>query len=681
VSADIIQRPDPKTTPNRDVKQPKLGDWFWVKERDYNWETKKHEECEYLKCITHIGTNYVEVTGPGGSSTRVHFDEFDKVCRAEPEADKFIETAIEGCRHELKKLMGRIKELTASLAIAPQGELAPQQETATLVLHTSTTTMKDYKKALVKAEKEQLPALFEKIKKTNERMAMWMKAPMLPMEAQVGTLDGSIDAIKQRVFNVELYAGLVEEIAEIKKGDPAPTDEKIHLMQRQHYMDEECLVDYKHGGMEFKNFHQFNKWLAKKENFERVFPFPRCAVSFRVRRNRKNRRDLNMWISIQLGKQDDYTFLYMRNGEQLFVLATELDFGAKLFPDLDRNVLSYGGVLWAKDARYGRASSIKRLITDDEREGMKEELEKQKRALTKFKREQAKLPETTDKNENGRRGHALYCAESRVDSARRALGDYEKFTPESVYFDDISEYVRARMLEHNRLVLVLQGLLDRSLVFHPHPQYKLWERDGYEAALKLVYDKSRTLAAGDKPSFKTYVEKLQESINVGSVVIGQEDAWMKREAERENNRYRSGGRRGNLDRYRPYSDPGPGLVARVSEISRDKSRVTFRWQRERQAYSRNYYSGRYISCKIIVPTAKLFNVSAYKPDDYKIFYNDPRSRAEYLDWALFLLTAEDYHAGKIELSRPGEHQSAHDLDFPAEPGEMIEDKDDDGDDD
>ena len=45
------------------------------------------------------------------------------------------------------------------------------------------------------------------------------------------------------------------------------------------------------------------------------------------------------------------------------------------------------------------------------------------------------------------------------------------------------------------------------------------------------------------------------------------------------------------------------------------------------------------SCK----TSKVFNVSAYAPGDFKQFFNDPRTRADYVRWAPFLLTAEEWH--------------------------------------
>lgn len=42
-------------------------------------------------------------------------------------------------------------------------------------------------------------------------------------------------------------------------------------------------------------------------------------------------------------------------------------------------------------------------------------------------------------------------------------------------------------------------------------------------------------------------------------------------------------------------------------------------------------------------------MSAYTPGDFHLFYDDPRTRADYLKWAPYLLAAEDFHAGKREL--------------------------------
>jgi hypothetical protein len=45
---------------------------------------------------------------------------------------------------------------------------------------------------------------------------------------------------------------------------------------------------------------------------------------------------------------------------------------------------------------------------------------------------------------------------------------------------------------------------------------------------------------------------------------------------------------------------------------------------------------------------KVLNVSAYTPGDFLQFYEDPRTRADYLQWAPLLLAAEDWHAAQAK---------------------------------
>ena len=41
-----------------------------------------------------------------------------------------------------------------------------------------------------------------------------------------------------------------------------------------------------------------------------------------------------------------------------------------------------------------------------------------------------------------------------------------------------------------------------------------------------------------------------------------------------------------------------------------------------------------------------------KPGDYKIFFSDPRTRENYIQWAPLLMAAEEYHAGHRKVDRP-----------------------------
>jgi hypothetical protein len=75
-------------------------------------------------------------------------------------------------------------------------------------------------------------------------------------------------------------------------------------------------------------------------------------------------------------------------------------------------------------------------------------------------------------------------------------------------------------------------------------------------------------------------------------------------------------------------------------------KAVFRWERDRKTF--DPYSRRRggIEVSVTVPASELLNVSAYTPGDFKQFFEDPRTRREYLKWAPLMLAAEDHLAGK-----------------------------------
>lgn len=225
--------------------------------------------------------------------------------------------------------------------------------------------------------------------------------------------------------------------------------------------------------------------------------------------------------------------------------------------------------------------------------------------------------------------------------------DYILFSPDHVMFDDIEAFVKDKIDEHNRLVVVLQGLMDRSPVFHPHPKYSLWKHDDFEAAFELIYDDSRALVSGSAPDFEAFRKKLNASLCDGCVTVGQDDVWERGEAVKECNR-RDGDWRDKSHyrpkRYRPYGNPGPGMIATVVKCAKRTRKCTYEWGRERQTYVPFENRGR-IPCSITVDPSELINIDAYRPGMFKQFFADPRTRANYLQWAPLLLTAEEYHAG------------------------------------
>jgi hypothetical protein len=618
----LVEEPGTRAeeVPADDSNDPKIGRWYWVADPEGKW----------LGCVTRVGSNFAEVSNHWDSSVRIHFDEFWSLCTYEANPDEYIDQRIAHHRAKVSALMEEVRAITSRLSITTAAALPGATETQALALRNE-QAMDGYKSALVKAKETDLPELFKNIEKASTALGSWMKAKLIPLKAEAEAMKPAIKAVEQRIFSVELYAGLCEEVVQIRKGEPAAVGEKIHLMQRRAYMDEECLARYTKGGMKFKDLAAFDRWMAKKENFERLLPFQRGIIAFRIRRREAEVEihSLRQYIEFMFDDReaDKATFLYLRNGEQLFRLKTGIEFDAKLFPDMDRQSLS--GKLWARMF----AGRVDKVITDDQLRGIIEEEDQRERE-----------DEKRAKADPGFRSFGRSYRESE---------SYVHFSPESVYYDDIARFVQKEINKHNRLVLVLQGLLDRSPVFMPHPPWSLWANDGFSQALELVYDSSRALSSGAPPDFEAYRSRLNASLKTGSITIGQEDAWLIHEGSKENDRrdrdYRNRSSDFRPKRHKPYGNPGPGCLARVSKYAPRAKTCTFEWTRTRQ--TRDYYNEKPegIRTTFTVATSQVLNVDAYTAGDFKLFFDDPRTRADYLRWAPLLLEAEEYLAGNRKL--------------------------------
>jgi hypothetical protein len=607
-----------------------LGQWYWVKGKDEEW----------LGCVTHVGSNYVKMTGVEDSSTRIHLDKFAAKCRREPHAPQVIERHVLEQKQEVRRLMAEVVALTARLGIGQTAALSAGSEGQALARLDPEQDVKRYKTDLVRAKEEDLPTLFKEIEGANAALAMWMKAETLPLKAQFGQMKGVISRIDDRIFNVELYAGLTEQVKQIADGEPATMTEKVRLMQRRHYMDEECLAQYEVGGMEFKDIGEFDAWLAKPVNRDRILPFLRCIVAFRVRRHDKLREIhsfIDFFDAVNKMQADKLTFLYIRNGDLIYRMDTQLEFGERLFPDTDHHILTAGTKLWAKV--FG--GHVDHIITDAQYQGLHEEY---RATEAKFAEEKAGHP--TKRKAWRERKLAAKEASQPFNEAEPHLwaphnpnpkDQHAPYEPNNIYYDDIQKKIAEEIQQSNRIAIIIQGLLDRSIVLHPHPPWKIWAEGGADQALELIYDSSRALVGGDPPDFEAYRKRLNASLKVGSVTVGQRSAWYTPENE--------DGRR----KKPHYRDPGPNAVARIVEFQRIKGRCGYAWYREgegRETFNKQ------IRVRFVCDADQVLNVDAYTPGDFRLFFSDSRTRANYLQWAPLLLEAEEYHAGNREVEAP-----------------------------
>lgn len=638
----IIIQEHQKTSTVENIDDIQIGQWYWVKRDNNDW----------LGCVMRIGSNYVKIHSPQQDRSchtiRVHFDEFFEVLKYEPDASKIIESKTRHYQGKVKQLLDEVKNITGKLGMSPLTAIDDKlanKETNALAVLSGQGNIKEYENSLIHAKDKLLPELFEAIKHNNIKVAKWMGAASLPLQAMIKNMDGVMANIKDRVFNVSLYAGLTEQVTQCINGEPADFTEKLHVMQRRLYMDEECLLNYQHGGMDFKSIEKYDEWLCKPVNRDRIMPFPRCMVAMKVRRLAKERESdgtlSTAFINIRLEALDELTFLYIRNGEQIYRMNCDLDFGEFIFPD--KASFDPGEEKMVKMF----CNRIDKIITkhDYEERIKKERLRKkqEKNWLKDNPYEEWKKDKKESEQSEGR--WKFVNPYNQVHHSRFEPNSWEPFNPSSVYYDDVKKILTDEIKQYNRIALIIQGLFDRSPVLHPHPPLKIWTNEGFNASVKLVYDGENALYGGEKPDFEAYRQKCNQSIDANSMLIGQELYWMKKEAEKENERESRNWRVRNKSHYElftPYGNPGPGYLVKPVKWIRNSRRAVFEWKRER--LTNIFYDNSPIRCILTVPEEYLFNVSAYRIGDYKQFFQDPRTRAEYLKWAPMLLTAEEYHA-------------------------------------
>jgi hypothetical protein len=527
-----------------DTSEPvAIGQWFW----------RRAKPERYLVCVTHVGSNFAMVETVGGRTERILLEDWERHCRKAKAPNRYIDTQVGFHKERVQELLSEVQAVTARLGLQPTEALGNSTSSTSLAVVHGVGDVQAHKLELIEAKSKTLPELFKEIEGQHAAMAMWMKASLIPMKAIAAQARQATSSIDSRIMMVELYAGLTEELTQILDGEPAPNDTRIHLFQRQHYMDEECLAQYEAGGMDFRGIGAFDKWLARPQNLNRILPFPRSIVAFQVRRKAKDygeARSLSEAIRFwEMGEADKLTFLYIRNGDTLHRLSTAVEFGENLFPDHENEELLGEGPKWIVQSSFG----FERVISEREHDAV---MLKREEENAKYKRELAAWKSESEKTRSHFEPYKPYGRDTHVPLSR-----------DSVYYDDAMRSMAESAVAHNRIAVVIQGLLDRSIALHPHPPWQLWTPEGFTGALELVFDASRGIANGEPPNFEAYFARLGESIKAGSMVIGAQELWERAEAEKENDRRRRSYRYRSDECYEKSSFPMGEALQRSTDAT------------------------------------------------------------------------------------------------------------------
>lgn len=618
----------------------KLGNWFWVKEKRFDGEM-----IEWFGCVMKIGSNFLEIHEPHTTydsyrTKRVHFSDAYKTLRYESEAASVIQQKVAHYQSQSIGLMQKIQELTMRLGVDLRPSLGHQEAgggTEIMVL-SNAISIDDHKTALIKAKEVELPNLFKELKEANASVARWMGSMVMPQTAAMEEMKSSVGVLDDRIFNVSLYAGLAEDCILCADGEPAPFGEKLRVMQRRLYMDEESLLDYRTGGMEFSSLSEYDAWLAKPNNRDRILPFPRCIVAMQVRRKtkeRENSRTIGEALA-RLGREfnDELTYLFIRNGEKIYRLATEVDFDEMIFPD------SYDASAPLMVKMF--AGKLSETITRNDYDERTKKYASDKEMCEQWYRDN---PQSAWEAKPGNEHRLYHWANPYRGFERFKPSEWAPFDPSNVYFDDCAKVFAKRAKHFNYVALIIQGLFDRSEVLHPHPKVESWKPESFAENIELIYDATRALVYGEAPDFEAYRARCNALFRDGSISSGQQIYWEIKEAEKECKRLDANWREKDTwrpKRFQPAGNPGMGNVTSVAQWNPVSKTAKFVWFRDRLRDSGRFDQSSKLETSITIPAEHLFNISAYKQGDYLQFFLDPRTRENYLKWAPLLMEAEDY---------------------------------------
>lgn len=157
----------------------------------------------------------------------------------------------------------------------------------------------------------------------------------------IAVVERKLTRIRRVLGQLELYAGVNEDVIQIQEGTPAPIDEPIQFFQEILYMDEE-VGDWQDGGLDFTRIEQFDEWLLRNNHLD-LFVSKKGVRAFRVRRNGKqggevnygNHRVYNPYLINKLDANDIKTYIIVRNGDNVYRIWADLIIYPYLFPKQD----------------------------------------------------------------------------------------------------------------------------------------------------------------------------------------------------------------------------------------------------------------------------------------------------------------------------------------------------------
>ncbi len=529
--------------PNDKVYQ--VGEWYYDAKKKKHWciyRTKSNCICLNRYSIDN-DSEYQHTT-----SKTVSYDWADKRLTPSEEIHQHFLNLMDGSRDKLKE---------KTLLLSHHAAQEHHQDGDSMLPSVTVTDPKVVKQGYIKLRDQTLPEIRREIKVEVSKIAAFASCLAMGEKFKIDAQIKKLGDLNEKILQVELYGGLDEHIQTIRKGKPAPKDAKITIYQAIRYMDEECLADYQVGGIRSYNANLFDDWLNARDNADRILPAEKCIVGIQIRRkthqdaNRRFKDFADAYGEAAQIREDQMTYLYIRNGENIYCLATQAEF--------------------------------KQLIPEE------------------------------------------------------SAFDFTAI-PKDFDYDDQLESVKSKSQTYNKIYVVLQGLIDRSTVFLPMTNFKVWQEEAMDR-LEIVRDLENAIETKERKAID-YLQEATSSIQKGSTVLAN---WKKVDRGRGYN---------YEDRTRHFRQ-----TCEVVRVSRDKKTIRLKWFDEYHYWSdwrKEQGKWKYQNLTLVHPYTQhwqdgegtAFPISFYTLGDYMEFADSPQKEC-YEDWTPYILEAEDIKRNEV----------------------------------
>lgn len=251
-----------RSRPVTDLDALRVGDWCWVTCKDEGEEKAE----THLMCVSNIGSNHVEFRRSyecGEYIQRIHFKNFLASCKPEPNPVPILQERVEEAKRQLAEKTKELREKAQSLFLMADNNV---KQPESLLPVPATESIDPYRKRLVQLKNDP-PQIQKDIKTISENFAIATRDLVLSEKLKMEKAEEALERVSDQIFVVELYAGIHERVHR-----PAPADTMIAIRQLMLFMDEETLIDYGHGGMDFNDLAQFDEWVSRAENLKNILP-------------------------------------------------------------------------------------------------------------------------------------------------------------------------------------------------------------------------------------------------------------------------------------------------------------------------------------------------------------------------------------------------------------------------